>query len=168
MFSRLVNSSVGKQNMESTAPVRILFVCTYKGARALVAEEFAQRLGSGKIRCCSSGFEEGDISGFSRLMKNAYGMDIPIKSPESVFKRYRDGETFDFVITLCDEVQEGDCPIFKTNIDTLYENRAKRLSWSIGNFALVEGTKEEKHQEIQRICDQIKSKVASFLEQNGF
>jgi arsenate reductase len=147
---------------------RVLFVCTYFGTRSLIAEKFTKQLASGKIEAYSSSFESGKISPLAIAVMNEIGINLPTNAPKSVWDRFMDKEAFDWVVTLCDETSSGQqCPIFKENVDGLYAENAKRLSWSVPAFDSLSGTDEEQKAGARKIRDQIKSEVLKFLSRIG-
>ncbi len=146
---------------------RVLFVCTYRGARGMIAEEFAKKLAPGKIDAYSSSFEPGTIGNLPIAVMKEVGIDLPKEAAKPVFARYKDKETFDYVITLCHKTTTEQCPVFTTNVDVLYAKKAERLSWSIPDFSSLKGTEEEKKIEARKIRDQIKENLLAFLSQIG-
>lgn len=133
----------------------------------MIAEEFAKKLASGKIDAYSAGFEPGTIGKLPIAVMKEVGIDLPKEAAKSVFKRYKDKEVFDYVITLCHKATTEQCPIFMTNVDVLYAEEAKVLSWSIPDFMNLKGTEEEKKIEARKIRDQIKENLLDFLPQIG-
>ena len=95
------------------------------------------------------------------------GIDLSAEAPESVFKRFKDKECYDYVISICHEAAKEQCPVFKKNVDVLYGKDAERVSWSIPDFKSISGTEEEKVDKAREIRDRIKSEVVSFLAQIG-
>jgi arsenate reductase len=146
---------------------RVLFVCSYQGARARIAEEFIKQIAPGKIEAYSSCFDPGKITPLPIDVMREVGIDLSAKSPKSVFEQHKDGEVFDYVITLCYEATTELCTIFRKNIDTLYAKHAEMIHWSIPNFKSLMGTEEEKKAEARIIRDEIRSDVISFLERIG-
>jgi len=146
---------------------KVLFVCTYNGARSRIAEEFIKRSAPGKIEAHSSCFESGKIGPLPIEVMREVGVDLPTETPKSVFERYKEGDVFDYVISLCHEATTEQCPIFKTSVDTLYAKKAERISWSIPDFKSLSGTEEERKAGAMEIRDQIKSEVISFLARIG-
>ena len=146
---------------------RVLFVCTYHGARARIAEAFTREYAGGKIDAFSSCFEAGKIGKLPVSVMNETGFEISAESPKTVFERYADREGFDYVITLCHEATTEQCPVFKINIDTLYQKKAERISWSIQDFKSLSGTDEEKLEGARCIRDNIKAEVNLFLKKIG-
>lgn len=146
---------------------KVLFVCTYNGARSRIAEKFVKLSAAGKIEAYSSCFGSGKISPLPVEVMREIGVDLPTVAPKSVFERYKEGDVFDYVITLCHEATTEQCPIFKTNVDTLYGREAERISWSVPDFESLTGTEDETKAAARTIRDRIKSEVISFLERIG-
>jgi arsenate reductase (thioredoxin) len=145
---------------------RALFVCTYQGARAKIAEEFARKYSDSRIDVFSSCFEKMKIGQLAIAAMDEVGIKISSDPPKTIFDRYADKEKFDYVITMCNEIGSEQCAIFKMNIDTLYKN-TERISWSIRDFKSLIGTDEEKATAARTIRDNIKKEVLSFLKQIG-
>jgi arsenate reductase len=146
---------------------KVLFVCTYQGARSLIAEQFTKLNALGKIEAQSSCFDPGKIGSLPIDVMREVGIDLPSEAPKSVFELYDEGGSFDFVISLCHEATIEQCPIFKKSVDTLYSEKAERISWSVPDFKSLRGTEEEKKAEAREIRDKIKTEVISFLTQIG-
>ena len=121
--------------------LRVLFVCTYCGTRSLIAEKLTNRLAPGKIEAHSSSFESGKINPLAIAVMKEVDIDLPTDAPKSVWDRFVEKEAFDWVVTLCDETSSGqECPIFRENVDGLYAENAKRLSWSVPPFDSLSGS----------------------------
>jgi len=133
----------------------------------MIAEEFAKILVPGKIDVYSSSFEPGTIGSLPITIMKEVGIDLPRVAAKSVFNRYKDKEVFDYVITLCHKATTEQCPVFMTNVDTLYAKKAERLSWSVPDFITLKGTEEEKKIEARKIRDLIKENLLAFLSQIG-
>ena len=146
---------------------RVLFVCTFHGARSRIAEEFVLRLAPGKVEAYSASFEPGRIGPLPIEVMKEVGIDLPRETPKSVYDRYRDKEAFDYVVTLCHALSRELCPTFQTHVDVLYAKKAERLSWSVPDFASISGTDEERLSEARKIRDQIKTQVVDFLAHIG-
>jgi len=144
---------------------KVLFVCTYRGARSRIAEEFAKQIAPEKIDACSSCFDPRKISPLSIDVMREIGIDLPAESPKLIFNRHKKGDVFDYVISLCHEVSTDECPLFKSSIDALYAKTAETISWSIPDFKSLSGAEEEQKAGARKIRDRIKSEVISFLSQ---
>jgi arsenate reductase len=146
---------------------KVLFVCTYHGARSRIAEEFTKQIAPDSIKAYSSCFEPGKIGSLPIDVMKEVGIALSTEAPKSVFERYKDRDDFDYVISLCHEATTEQCPIFKTNVDGLYAKKAKRISWSILDFKSLRGTEEEKKAGAREIRDKIKSEVIEFFTRIG-
>ena len=146
---------------------KVLFVCAYHGARSRIAEEFAKQSAPEKIEAYSSCFDPRKIDLLPIDVMREVGIDISAESPKSVFERHKEGDVFDYVISLCHEATNEKCPRFKLNIDALYAKKAETISWSIQDFKSLSGTEEEKKAGAREIRDKIKSEVVSFLARIG-
>jgi protein-tyrosine-phosphatase len=146
---------------------RVLFVCTFHGARSRIAEEFVLRLAPGRIEAYSSSFESGRIGALPIEVMKEVGIDLPRETPKSVYDRYRDKEVFDYVVTLCHAASRELCPTFLNHVNVLYAKKAERLFWSVPDFASISGTDESRRVEARKIRDQIKAQVVDFLAHIG-
>jgi len=142
---------------------KILFVCTYHGARSRIAEEFAKQIAPEKIDAYSSCFDPRKISPLPIDVMGEVGIDLPAESPKLIFNRHKEGDVFDYVISICHEVSTDECPLFKKSIDVLYAEMAETISWSIPDFKSLTGTEEERKAGAREIRDKIKSEIISFL-----
>jgi len=66
------------------------------------------------------------------------------------------GQTFDYVITVCDNAKEN-CPIFPS--------ATKRIHWSLDDPAAVQGSEEQRLAEFRRVRDQLRSLLRQFAQE---
>jgi arsenate reductase len=149
------------------AKKKVLFVCTHHGARSRIAEEFAKRIAPGKIEAYSSCFDPWKIGPLPIEVMREVGIDLPVESSKSVFRRQKERDVFDYVISVCYEASTEQCPLFRRSIDVIYGKKAETISWSIKDFKALNGTKEERKAGAREIRDKIKSEVISFLTKIG-
>lgn len=146
---------------------RVLFSCTYYGARSLVAEAFALQLAPKQIAPFSSGFESGEISPLPRQAMQELGFELPAQSPKSVFDRYRDGEAFDYVVIMCCESSKEHCATLRSHVAALFAGQAALESWSIPDFQSIRGAGDERLTQARRIRDEIRLAVLDILSRIG-
>ncbi len=92
------------------APARILFACSGNSARSQMAEALARQMSDGAVAAVSAGSQPKPLHPNAvRVMAEDYGLDIAGQPPKhlDVFA----GQSFDWVISLCDRVREV-CPQF--------------------------------------------------------
>jgi len=90
-------------------PLRVLFLCTHNSARSQLAEGIMRRLGGDLVEAYSAGSEPTEVHPETIAILRELGAD-PARHTAKLLKRYR-GESFDYVITVCDRVREI-CPAF--------------------------------------------------------
>ena len=79
------------------------------------------------------------------------GFDLSQASTQSVFELSKQGKLFNHVITVCHD-GESKCPIFP--------GITKRWHWPFPDPAAVEGDREQRLEEVRRIRDMIKNRIA--------
>jgi arsenate reductase len=147
--------------------LRILFVCTHNGARSRIAEEFAKRAAWGGIEVYSSSFESEKIGPLPVSVMEEVGIALSASTPKSVFDRFKEKESFDYVVAICDPTSNEEVPVFLASVDSLYKKTAQRLTWYIPNFRSLSGAPEEKKARARQIRDQIRTEVTNFLSPIG-
>src|SRR3990167_1894983 len=91
---------------------RVLFICVHNSARSQMAEAFLNQMAGDRFEVESAGLEPGKLNPLAiEVMKEA-GIDISQNKTKSVFDFYGAGKKYDYVITVCDESQSGQCPVF--------------------------------------------------------
>ena len=74
---------------------KVLFVCTYHGARSRIAEEFTKRIAPGRIEAYSACFDPLKIGPLPIGVMREIGIGLPTESPKSVFERHKERNVFD-------------------------------------------------------------------------
>ena len=133
---------------------RVLFVCVHNSARSQMAEAWMNRLCGDRFQASSAGLEPGKLNPLVVAVMKEAGIDISGKSTRGINDVIEAGETFDYVVTVCDEASAERCPYFP--------GQGKRLHMGFADPAVVEGTEEEKLQIIRTIRDSIKKAVEEF------
>lgn len=143
--------------MEKT---RVLFVCVHNSARSQMAEAFLNRLAGDRFHAESAGMEPGVLNPLAVEVMKEEGIDISGNRTKSVFEKYRRGELYSYVVTVCDEASAEACPIFPGL-------RTHTLHWSFEDPALFTGSFVEKLEKTRRVRDAIKRRVLQFMEEAG-
>jgi arsenate reductase len=88
---------------------RVLFVCTHNSARSQMAEALLNDIYTGNYQAFSAGTTPGIIDPLVVSVMSELGIDMSRHWSKSLdcFQ----GETFDYVITVCDNAKEA-CPYF--------------------------------------------------------
>lgn len=135
---------------------RILFICVHNSARSQMAEAFANTDFGDVFEAQSAGFEPGPLNALAVAAMADADIDISSNTAKSVFEKYKNGERFDYVVTVC-QGSEGDCPTFPGII--------KRLDWPFADPAALSGSPEEQLEQAKVIRDQIRQAVADLADE---
>jgi protein-tyrosine-phosphatase/DNA-binding transcriptional ArsR family regulator len=109
-------------------PVTVLFLCTGNSARSPMAEAVAKARSGGAIQAFSAGSHPRPMHPNAvRVMREEYGLDLSAQSSKAL--QVFEGQSFDWVISLCDRVREV-CPEFPGHAETVH--------WSLANPATGE------------------------------
>jgi protein-tyrosine-phosphatase len=117
-----------------------------------MAEALMRHLSKGKVETFSAGSHPSRIHPYAVRVMAARGIDISQQRPKH-FDEYR-GQSFDYIITLCDRVLEV-CPTFP--------NDPERIHWSFPNPAAVEGTEDEQYRVFEETSLQLANRIRLLL-----
>ncbi|MBT3445965.1 arsenate reductase ArsC [bacterium] len=134
--------------------MNILCVCIHNSARSQIAEAFLDN-SSKNISAMSAGLEPGELNLLVVKSMQNIGIDISKNKTKSVDRILKKMIKFDFIIFVCTESQAESCPAIP------YECR--KIYWSIDDPSTLKGSNSIKLKKIDKIRDQIKSKVKDFL-----
>jgi arsenate reductase len=105
-------------NMElKTDKMKILFLCTGNSCRSQMAEGFTRHLKGDLMEAHSAGVAPHGVD--PRAVKAMAEAGIDISSQESKNVDTMEEIEFDFVVTLCDQAQQG-CPFFPARTRVLH------------------------------------------------
>ncbi len=123
-----------------------------------MAEAFLNKYGADKFEAESAGLEPGVLNPLVIKVMQEEGIDISENETKSVFVFLKEGKTYDYVITVCDETSGERCPYFpgKTN----------RMHWTFNDPSSLPGNEEEKLVKIRIIRNDIKEKIKEFIKDN--
>lgn len=136
--------------------MKVLFICVHNSARSQMAEAFLNELGGDRFQVESAGFEPGTLNPLVVEAMGEIGIDISMKQTKEIFDLYRQGRSFSYVISVCDQVHAEKCPIFP--------GLSKKLVWSFEDPSSFIGSKEEKMEKIRIVRDNIKSEITNFIK----
>ena len=133
---------------------RILILCTGNSCRSQMAEGFLKSFDK-NLEVYSAGTKPAEkVNPFAIKAMKEVGIDITSGSAENVDK-YLD-QSFDYVITVCDNAKET-CPVFSGKVK-------HRLHIGFDDPADAAGTKEEVMPVYRRVRDEIKRDFYEFYK----
>jgi len=129
----------------------ILFVCIHNSARSQMAEAFLNELCGNAFHAQSAGIEPGKLNPTVVEAMREIGVDISRNATKPVAQMLQFGQSFDYVITVCDETSAERCPVFPGG--------TTRLHWGFPDPSSFQGTAEERLAFTRMVRDAIKLKV---------
>jgi arsenate reductase len=142
-----------KERPMSETPIRVLFVCTGNSARSQIAEAVLGRIGGADFEVHSAGTEPKGVNPYTVQILDDAGIDWSAARSKSV-DEYA-GQTFDYVITVCDRARQT-CPVFPGTHNTLH--------WGLDDPAEVEGSDAAKLGAFQRTYLELQQRLRPFVE----
>lgn len=135
-------------------PAHILFLCTHNSARSQMAEALLRaRAGSRPIQAVSAGSHPAILDPDAQRAMERLGIDISTQTSKHL-NQFR-GDTFDYVITVCDQARE-ECPTFPGEPTTVH--------WSIPDPVATTGTPEERLAVFVATAQELATRVGYLLQ----
>ncbi len=135
--------------------IRILVLCTGNSCRSQMAEGFFRHYGGAAIEVCSAGTKPQGIHPRAIRVMGERGIDLSVHRSQHVDEYV--GQTFDYVITVCDNAA-ANCPAFPGD--------GKRLHWPFNDPAAAIGSEDTILGDFRRVRDQIEAQVRRWLSEN--
>lgn len=133
---------------------KILILCTGNSCRSQMAEGFLRSIGP-ELQVFSAGTHPAKtVNPNSVLVMNEIGVDITSQFPKDVNNFVN--ESFDYVITVCDNAKEI-CPVFTGKVK-------KKLHLGFVDPADAKGSKEKIINEYREVRDEIMSAFRHLYE----
>ncbi|HAM40467.1 MAG: arsenical-resistance protein [Omnitrophica WOR_2 bacterium RIFCSPLOWO2_02_FULL_63_16] len=153
----LVNVSLGFRTrfFSRTAAMmkRVLILCTGNSARSQMAEGLLRHLVKGTVEVHSAGTHPATVNPLTIKAMAEIGIDISRHRSKSVTEFA--GQSFDYVITVCDSAKES-CPVFP--------GAPVRLHWSFSDPTAVQGSEEERLQAFRQVRIGLLNRLRLFVE----
>lgn len=135
-------------------PLKVLVVCTGNSCRSIMAEALLNDLGRGRYRAWSAGgVPAGYVHPKSIETLQRHGVDPGQKRSKS-WNEFAE-ESFDLVITVCDQAAGESCPLFSGN--------PKKLHWSTPDPAKAAGSDSEIDAAFDKAFFMLKSRVEELM-----
>lgn len=130
---------------------RVLILCTGNSARSQMAEGLLRHDSGDRFEVESAGTKPGRVRPEAIAVMSELGIDISGHRSNSVDEFA--GQSFDHVLTVCDNAKET-CPI--------YPGHTNRLHHNFEDPAAVEGSEEERLAAFRKVRDQIRDFLRGF------
>ena len=136
---------------------RVLIVCTGNSARSQMAEALIRHEADDRFDVFSAGTQPAQVRVEAVAVMRELGIDISSQRSKPV--QGFEGQTFEFVITVCDKARE-ECPTFS--------GVPERLHWPFEDPAAFTEVGEERLQAFRRLRDKIHARVMVFLGEGSY
>ena len=138
------------------AKQRVLILCTGNSARSQMAEGLLRHDAGDRFEVESAGTRPGHVRPEAIAAMREVGIDI--SSHRSKHVDEFQNQSFDYVLTVCDNAKET-CPI--------HPGQMNRIHHSFEDPAAVQGSEEERLASFRRVRDQIRDYLRSFPQQTA-
>jgi arsenate reductase len=131
---------------------RVLLVCTHNSARSQIAEALLRHMAGDRFEVASAGTEASRVNPMATEVMARRGISLESHSSKTL-ERFL-GQTWDYVITVCDNANEA-CPVFPGG--------KNRLHWSFPDPSRVDGSEADRRQAFQDTVTSIEARLAEWL-----
>jgi arsenate reductase len=122
-----------------------------------MAEAFLKNLAGDRFEVESAGLEPGKLNPFAIKVMAEVGIDISGNPTKDVFKFFKDGALFNYVVTVCDAKNSQRCPIFP--------GVSKKIAWDFEDPSGFDGSEEMKLAQTRVVRDKIKEAVIGLIKE---
>ena len=130
----------------------VLFLCTGNSARSQMAEALLRHLAGETVESASAGITPKGLHPLAVTAMADMGIDISSQKSKGLGAVI--GESWDFVITVCDNASES-CPIFPGD--------TQRVHWSFEDPAAAQGSDDSRLDVFRRVRDEILDRLRPFV-----
>jgi arsenate reductase len=132
---------------------KILFLCTHNSCRSQMAEGIVNQYLGDRLKAFSAGTEAAFVHPRAIAVMAEIGVNISGHRSKSLAEF--EGETFDYVITLCGSAKEN-CPLFFGGVE--------RIHIGFDDPARATGSEAEIMAEFRRVRDEIRHRLLDFFK----
>ncbi|MHA1384223.1 MAG: arsenate reductase ArsC [Candidatus Helarchaeota archaeon] len=140
---------------EEDKKYKILFLCGSNSCRSQMAEGFVNNLWNNKFEAYSAGATTTDVN--PNAIKVMKEVNIDISNQKSKLVTVFNGQTFDYVITLCKGDLGGVCPLF-------IGNAKNTIDWRVPDPAKATGSEDEILNVFRKVRDRIKNAIEELIK----
>jgi arsenate reductase len=135
---------------------KVLFLCTGNSCRSQMAEGWLKVLGGDRFEAFSAGIVAHGKNPRAIAVMAEAGVDISHQESEVLDPAILD--RLDLLVTVCGNADQT-CPAVPASCE--------KQHWPFDDPARASGTEEEIMAEFRRVRDQIRARIAAFVEADG-
>lgn len=129
-------------------PIRVLFLCTGNSARSQMAEALLRTYGGTDFEVASAGTDPKGLNPLTIEVMAEAGIDVSQQQSKSLDRFL--GQSFDYVITVCDRARDN-CPTFPGDNE--------RIHWGFDDPAAATGSHEQRLAVFRRVRNEISERL---------
>jgi arsenate reductase len=129
-------------------PIRVLFLCTGNSARSQMAEALLRSLGGADFEVFSAGTDPKGLNPLAVEVMRETGIEISRHESKSLSRYF--GQSFDYIITVCDRARDN-CPTFPGDNE--------RIHWGYDDPAAASGSREQQLAVFRRVRNEISERL---------
>lgn len=138
----------------SNEPTKVLVLCTGNSCRSIMAEALINHLGEGRFQAWSAGSHPaGYVHPGSLATLKRHGIEPG--RPHSKSWHEMTTQSFDLILTVCDQAAGEICPLFP--------GQPRKLHWSIPDPGRVSGTEAEIQAAFDRTFSLLKDHIKALV-----
>ena len=137
---------------QPSSPIRVLFLCTHNSARSQMAEGLLRELSRNRVEVFSAGSEPTTVHPLAIEVMSGRGIDLGTHRSKHLDEFL--GQTFDYVITVCDRVREV-CPVFPGD--------PEQIHWSFPDPVAIEGNQQTKERGFEDTARELTNRIQYLL-----
>jgi arsenate reductase len=131
--------------------IRVLFLCTHNSARSQMAEGILRHMAPA-VEAASAGTEATRVHPLAIQALAPLGIDIARQRSKHLADYL--GQSFDYVITVCDRASES-CPLFPGG--------PERIHWSLPDPSAVEGDEPTRLRAFQATAQELLTRIRDLV-----
>ena len=135
---------------------RVLILCTGNSARSQMAEGLLRELGKDEYEVESAGVAPSQVRREAVEAMSEVGIDISAHRSKSVDEFV--GQTFDYIITVCDNAKET-CPVFSGDARRIHQSFTDPPPEIAGDY-------QSRLKVFRVVRDQLREWLADFVEEH--
>jgi arsenate reductase (thioredoxin) len=131
---------------------RVLVICTHNSARSQMAEGMLRAWGGEHIAAYSGGTELSTVRPEAITAMDEIGIDISGQRSKLISEFA--GQTFDWVITVCDRARQHCATI---------PGMGQAMHWSVEDPSEATGSEDERMTAFRRVRDDLRGRIRMFI-----
>jgi arsenate reductase len=134
---------------------KVLILCTHNSSRSQMAQGLLRKLSDGQMEVYSAGTQPSRVHPLAIKAMAERGIDITGHTSKYLGE-FLD-QSFDYVITVCDDANET-CPVFPGPVH--------RIHWSFPDPSAAEGSEEGRLAVYRTVRDSIEDRLKGWLTES--